>query len=102
MAAAGALPVPLARIGSRGVPVPATLAVLAVTVALVLIGDLARAATLTDATVLASFILVNLSLPWLAARGASGPARARRGTDMALPLLAVLMCGWLLLHSGWL
>ena len=68
---------------------------------LVLLGDLAQVAALTDATVLLSFMLVNLSLSWLARRGATGPGRARRTLDLALPSLALLMCGWLLLHTGW-
>lgn len=101
MAAAGVLPAVLGRIGGRRVPLRATLAVLAVTVALVLIGDLARAASLTDGTVLASFVLVNLSLPWLAARRVAGGTGTRRALDLVLPLLAVALCGWLLLHTGW-
>jgi hypothetical protein len=67
----------------------------------VLLGDLAQVAALTDAAVLLSFMLVNLSLPWLARRGATGPGLTRRTLDLALPSLALLMCGWLLLHTGW-
>ena len=59
-------------------------------------------AALTDAAVLLSFMLVNLSLPWLARRGATGPGLTRRALDVGLPALALLMCGWLLAHTGWL
>ena len=48
-----------------------------------------------------SFMLVNLSLPWLARRGLTGSGRARRTLDLGLPALALLMCGWLLVHTGW-
>jgi APA family basic amino acid/polyamine antiporter len=101
MAAAGVLPRRLADVGSRGVPLRATLLVTGITGALVLLGDLARVAALTDAAVLLSFMLVNLSLPWLASRGARGPRLARRALDLILPSLAFLMCGWLLIHTGW-
>jgi hypothetical protein len=73
-----------------------------VTGSLVLLGDLAQVAALTDAAVLLSFMLVNLSLPWLARRGATGPGLTRRTLDVGLPALALLMCGWLLVHTGWL
>ena len=101
MAAGGVLPRRLAAVGGRGIPVRSTLLVTGLTGALVLLGDLGRVAALTDATVLMSFMLVNLSLPWLARRGATGPGRTRRMLDVSLPVLAVLMCGWLLVHTGW-
>jgi hypothetical protein len=59
-------------------------------------------AALTDAAVLLSFMLVNLSLFWVARRGATGPGLARRALDFGLPVLALLMCAWLLVHTGWL
>jgi APA family basic amino acid/polyamine antiporter len=102
MAVAGVLPAALARVGGRSVPLSATFLVLGVTAALVLVGDLARAAALTDAAVLVSFLLVNMSLPWLAARGLTAVHRFPRVADVVLPTLAVLLCGWLLLHTGWL
>jgi APA family basic amino acid/polyamine antiporter len=101
MAAGGVLPRRLGAVGGRSIPVRATLLVTGITAALVLLGDLAQVAALTDAAVLLSFMLVNLSLPWLARRGATGPGRARRTLDLTLPSLAILMCGWLLLHTGW-
>jgi amino acid transporter len=101
MAEGGVLPSRLGAVGGRGIPVRATLLVTGITGSLVLLGDLAQVAALTDAAVLLSFMLVNLSLPWLARRGATGPGRARRTLDLALPSLALLMCGWLLLHTGW-
>jgi APA family basic amino acid/polyamine antiporter len=91
----------LGTVGGRGIPVPATLLVTGITGALVLLGDLTRVAALTDAAVLLSFMLVNLSLPWLAYRRQTGPGRVRRALDLGLPALALLMCGWLLLHTGW-
>jgi APA family basic amino acid/polyamine antiporter len=101
MAAGGVLPGRLAAVGGRGIPIQSTLLVTGITGALVLLGDLTRVAALTDAAVLMSFMLVNLSLPWLARRGATGPGRARRTLDLTLPGLALLMCGWLLIHTGW-
>jgi basic amino acid/polyamine antiporter, APA family len=99
MAAGGVLPRRLGDVGRRGLPVRATLVVACVTAMLVLLADLARVAALTDAAVLASFMLVNLSLPWVALRGATDPRR--RMLDLILPALAVVMCGWLLVHTGW-
>ena len=73
MAEGGVLPSRLGAVGGRGIPVRATLLVTGITGSLVLLGDLAQVAALTDAAVLLSFMLVNLSLPWLARRGATGP-----------------------------
>jgi APA family basic amino acid/polyamine antiporter len=102
MAAGGVLPRRLGDVGGRGLPVRATLAVAGVTAMLVLLGDLARVAAFTDAAVLSSFMLVNLSLPWVACRGAADPRRrGRRALDLVLPALALVMCGWLLVHAGW-
>ena len=61
-------------------------------------GDLVQAAALTDAAVLASFMLVNASLLWLA-RGRSGQDD-RRAADLVIPVAALLMCGALVLHVG--
>ncbi len=101
MATAGVLPWWLGVVDRRGVPTRATLVVTAITGALVLLGDLTRVAALTDAAVLMSFLLVNLSLPWVIRRGLAGPGVAGRGLDFVLPVLALLMCGWLLVHTGW-
>ena len=100
MAGAGMLPDRLAGVSRRGIPLAATVLVTIVAATLVLPGDLARAATLTDAAVLSSFMLVNLSLPWLAGSGATRTGRARRLVDVLVPAVAFLMCGWLLLHTG--
>jgi APA family basic amino acid/polyamine antiporter len=100
MAGAGMLLSRLAAVSRRGIPLAATGLVTVIAGVLVLPGDLARAATLTDAAVLSSFMLVNLSLPWLAWSGTTRTGRARRMLDVAVPLLAFLMCGWLLLHTG--
>jgi APA family basic amino acid/polyamine antiporter len=101
MAASGVLPGRLGDVGDRGVPAKATLLVTGITGILVLLGDLARVAALTDAAVLLSFMLVNLSLPWVVSRGGKDPRVARRLLDLILPSLAFLMCGWLLFHTGW-
>jgi APA family basic amino acid/polyamine antiporter len=102
MAAAGVLPRWLGGVDRRGVPARATLVVTAITGALVLLGDLTRVAALTDAAVLMSFLLVNLSLPSVIRRGLAGPGVAGGLLDFVLPVLALLMCGWLLVHTGWL
>ncbi len=59
-------------------------------------------ATLTDAAVLASFVLVNASLFWLAARGRARSRGARRVADIALSGAAGALCAWLALHTGWI
>jgi APA family basic amino acid/polyamine antiporter len=101
MAAGGVLPAWLGVVDRRGVPLQATFLVSAITAGLVLLGDLTRVAALTDASVLMSFLLVNLSLPRAISRGLADPGFARPSLDLVLPILAVLMCGWLLVHTGW-
>jgi len=101
MAAAGVLPAALAGVSKTAIPLPATLIVLGVTAAMVMAGNLTQIAALTDAAVLLSFMLVNLSLPWLAVRGITTSGTARRSIDVLLPGGALMMCGWLLLHTGW-
>ena len=76
MAEAGVLPWWLGVVDRRGIPTRATLVVTAITGALVLLGDLTRVAALTDAAVLMSFLLVNLSLPWVVRRGLASPGVA--------------------------
>jgi APA family basic amino acid/polyamine antiporter len=93
MAEGGVLPSRLGAVGGRGIPVRATLLVTGIAGSLVLLGDLARVAALTDAAVLLSFMLVNLSLPWLAARGATGPGLTRRTLDVGLPALPCSCAG---------
>jgi len=100
MAGAGMLPHRLGSVTRRGIPLAATVLVTIIASALVLPGNLTRMATLTDAAVLSSFMLVNLSLPWLAYSGVTRTSRARRVADVAVPGLALLLCGWLLLHTG--
>jgi basic amino acid/polyamine antiporter, APA family len=99
MAAAGVLPRRLARVGRTAVPLSATLLVLLVLVVLVVVGSLQQVATATDIAVLVSFILVNASLPWLAARGRTTSRGIARAVELAVPALALLFCGWLLLHA---
>jgi APA family basic amino acid/polyamine antiporter len=100
MAGAGVLPRRLAAVGRRAIPTAASLLVTGIAAVLVLPGDLARSAVLTDGAVLASFMLVNLSLPWLATSGVTRTGRARRAADVAVPGVAFLLCGWLLIHTG--
>ena len=101
MAAAGVLPRRLAAVGGRAIPTTATAVVIAVAATLVLIGDLRAVATLTDASVLSSFILVNAALLWLAARRRAGGGPARRLVDLGLGATAVVLCAWLAVHTGW-
>ena len=101
MAAAGVLPRRFGAIGRRSTPVQATLLVTGITGCLVLLGDLARVAALTDAAVLLSFMLVNLSLAWVAGGRTPSSGLTRPTLDLVLPSLALLMCGWLLSHTGW-
>jgi APA family basic amino acid/polyamine antiporter len=101
MAAAGVLPAVLGRVGRRDTPALATLVVLGIAAASLALGTLPRLAALTDATVLLSFGLVNLSLAWLAGRRRTGSGRARRAADLAVSLLAVVMCAWLAWHTGY-
>jgi APA family basic amino acid/polyamine antiporter len=97
MAAAGALPAVLGRVGRTATPWVASVVVFAVTGALLLAGSLAQVAAMTDAAVLASFGLVNASLAWLAWRGRVG---GRAAIDRSVPLLATGLCVMLLLHVG--
>jgi len=101
MASSGVLPSAFRAVGRTRVPTRAAVLVLAIAAGLVLIRDLARAAELTNAAMLTSFMLVNLSLLWLALRGRDGEGRLRtRIADVVIPSFALLMCGWLFLHTG--
>lgn len=100
MAAAGVLPERLARVNRRAVPAAATALVLVLLAGLVSLGDLRQVAALTDAAVLVAFILVNASLLWLAARRPAMGSGKRRASDALISALAILLCGWLLLHAG--
>jgi len=101
MAAAGALPRRLARLTATDVPREAMIAVLIVALALIALGDLSRAAHLTDAMVLMSFICVNLALTWLGLRDRGSRSTAKRLADVVMSAGGALMCGWLLWHGGW-
>jgi basic amino acid/polyamine antiporter, APA family len=99
MAGAGMLPGALALVGRKtAIPVAATAVVVGVTAPFVLLGDLARVAAMTDAAILLSFVMVNLALVWLSARGAID----RRRADVLFPGAAALLCAWLLTHTGWM
>jgi APA family basic amino acid/polyamine antiporter len=98
IAAAGMLPGALARVGRRTkIPVVATAAVVGVTAPVVMLGDLAGLAAMTDAAVLLSFAMVNVALLWLSVRGTID----RRLADLVFPAAAALLCLWLLTHTGW-
>jgi APA family basic amino acid/polyamine antiporter len=101
MASAGRPPRPLARIDRRAVPVTASWVALAATGLVVAAGDLVQAAAMTDAAVLGSFGLVNASLLWLG-RERPKPGGRRSTADLVIPAAALLMCGVLALHVGWL
>jgi APA family basic amino acid/polyamine antiporter len=100
MAGAGVLPRRLAHLTGTDVPREATLAVVVVAMSLIAIGDLSRAAHLTDALVLVSFAFVNAGLAWLAARGRTPGTARERARDVALAGAGALMCAWLLWHGG--
>jgi APA family basic amino acid/polyamine antiporter len=100
MASAGVLPRRLGRLTKTQVPREAMIAVLVITLALIALGDVARAAHLTDAMVLISFICVNLGLTWLAVRNRNGRGTAMRISDVGVSAAGALMCGWLLWHGG--
>jgi APA family basic amino acid/polyamine antiporter len=100
MAAAGVLPKWLARVGRTAVPVPSTLLVLSLLAVLVAVGTLRQVAAMTDAAVLVSFLFVNASLPWLAARRRTPARGASRVAEVLVPSLAFLLCTWLLVHAG--
>lgn len=102
MAAAGVLPRRLSGISHRGTPVAALALVIVIpAVLLVALGELERVAGMTNATILFSFLLTNLSLFWLAVRGRLAAGLHRRVADLFFPGCAVLLCGWLLVHTGW-
>lgn len=100
MAAAGALPRRLARVGRTAVPVSSTLLALVLLAVLVALGTLRQVAALTDGVVLVSFLFVNSSLPWLAARRRTTASGATRAAEILIPSLAFMLCAWLLLHAG--
>src|SRR5688500_1608570 len=100
MASAGVLPRRLGRLTKTQVPREAMIAVLVITLALIALGDVARAAHLTDAMVLISFICVNLGLTWLAVRNRNARGTAMRISDAGVSAAGALVCGWLLWHGG--
>jgi APA family basic amino acid/polyamine antiporter len=100
MAAAGVFPTSLARVNRASVPVAATAVVLGLLAILVGLGGLQAVASMTDAVVLVSFMLVNASLPWLAARRPAAVSARVRAAHTLIPALALLLCAWLLLHAG--
>jgi APA family basic amino acid/polyamine antiporter len=100
MASAGVLPQRFGRLTKTHVPREAMIAVLATTLALIALGDVSRAAHLTDAMVLISFICVNLSLTWLGVRNRNARGSAMRIVDVGVSAAGALMCGWLLWHGG--
>ena len=95
MGRAGVLPARVGVIGPRAIPTTATAIVLMMAGGLVLAGDLRNVALLTDAAVLTSFMLVNLSLVWLAVRRRAGADGARRSIDIAIAGCSAALCGWL-------
>jgi amino acid transporter len=101
MAGAGVLPGRLARLTATRVPREAMIAAMVVALALIALGDLSRAAHLTDAMVLISFICVNLGLTWLGLRNRAGATATMRTLDIVVSATGALMCGWLLWHGGW-
>jgi basic amino acid/polyamine antiporter, APA family len=101
MAEAGVLPGRLSRLTATRVPREAMIAVLLVALGMIALGDLSRAAHLTDAMVLISFMCVNLGLTWLGLRHRVGTVATTRRLDIVVSAMGALMCGWLLWHGGW-
>ncbi|MSQ61504.1 MAG: hypothetical protein EXR43_02850 [Dehalococcoidia bacterium] len=55
---------------------------------------------MTNAAVLPSFIAVDAGLVWMSWRGKTAATAGVRARDVALGVLAVLICGWLLRYTG--
>jgi APA family basic amino acid/polyamine antiporter len=101
MGTAGVLPAQLGRVTRRGSPARATWLAVGGIAVLVGLGTLTQAAFMTDALVLTSFLGVDASLFWLAARRRLGGGAGRRVTDLVFAGLALALCGWLLAHIEW-
>jgi APA family basic amino acid/polyamine antiporter len=100
VAAQGMLPSVLAHVSRGQLPARATILVVGVCALLAGIGDLSEVAELTTGCILVSFILVNASLFWATVSGL-GPRRAGwQLSDGLVSLLAVGLCGWLLINTG--
>jgi amino acid transporter len=95
------LPAHLARLTASASPAWALGVAGTVAAGLIIAGDLASAARLTDAAILLSFMLVNASLAWLGGHGRAASTGWRRGADVAVPVGGMLLCGVLLGYSGW-
>ena len=101
MAAAGVLPRWLGVVDRRGVPTRAMLVVTAITGALVLLGDL-TAGGRPDRRGGSDELPPGEPEPPLGdPPGRGGPRSCRPRARFVLPVLALLMCGWLLVHTGW-
>ncbi len=98
MGTAGVLPAQLGRVTRRGSPARATWLAVGAIAVLVGVGTLTQAAFMTDALVLTSFLGVDASLVWLAARGRLRGGRWRRAADVAFGGLALVLSAWLLVH----
>lgn len=97
MSSAGVLPSWLSAVGSRNIPWIATGISVAGAAAFTLIGDLEKVAEMTNAIVLVSFSLVNLSFLIWAWRNYK---KGSRFTNAILPLLGVITCLWLIQYTG--
>ena len=101
LASAGVMPGWLARITRGGTPLSATLLVPSLAATIALAGDLSQVAKVTDAAILVSFALVNVSLPVIAHRARANDGRRFGLGDRVIPILALLLSGLLLIHTGW-
>lgn len=100
MASSEALPAWLASVGPTRTPWAAILLAGLVGVGFVLIGNLERVAQMTNATVLLSFIAVNVSLFVWSYRRQDRWTRRRVVRDILPPLAATGSCLWLLFYVG--
>jgi amino acid transporter len=101
MASAGVMPGRLARVTRRGIPLSATLVVTSLAATIAFAGDLSQVAKVTDAAILVSFALVNLSLPVIAQRARGSDGQRFGVGDRVVPILALLLSSVLLIHTGW-
>jgi len=100
MASAGVLPGGLRRVGKRGTPWRASLVVLAVALAFVLVGSLEQVAKMTDAVILAPFTLVNLALVWVMWRRPGKRTARRVAVDVAPSTAGALLCVLMFFYTG--
>ncbi len=105
MAQSGAMPGTLAKIGKRHTPWASILLVWAVSSLFLLMGNITTVAQITNFIVLVAFAMVNISLAVIlrkALRAEGAGSRWKTATALAQPVLAAVLCLWLIVFVGWL